>query len=182
MKCKTVWSVTKGWALLRVWILVMNAALACAAVPAIASSPGSTAISILPSNGFAIPIYHYTPSSTVSLIVSIDRPQGYPNVVDVYVGALTPGGQVVSFIPGSEGTELAEGLVPFLKDVTDLSFNVFVPPAQVPKYTFTGNETFGLYSAFVFVVRQGGDPSREWIAASMVPIIFEPLFQVPTFP
>jgi len=120
------------------------------------------------------PVYRYRPGETVYLSVSIDipAPPTPAFTVDVYVGALLPGGEVVSWILGSERTELKEGLVPYLEDVSDRSFTLDTRGVG-PQYTFTGNEAFGLYMPFVFVVAHGGDPWTEWLAAYMVPIIFQ---------
>ena len=174
MKCETTRSVKDIWTLLRVGIAVVSIVLSFAAVPAIAASSTPIAISILPARLGVFPVFRYRPSDSIYLTVSVDipAPPSPAFTVDVYVGVLLPGGQIVSWVPDSERAELKEGLAPYREDVSDRSFTLNTPTVA-PEYTFTGNEPFGLYLVFVFVVPHGGDPWREWVAANMVPIIYE---------
>lgn len=149
--------------------------------PATATSiaaPPSISITVA-DTGFGIPgfsdlrfTYQFIAGSRLSVTVSVTAGLTTPPATaDVYIGAMQPGGGLVSWVPGASAPTLQAGLAPIARGVTFSPYSI-----AGLGYAFSGAEARGLYIIHAILVTPGADPgdARNWISAGMVPVVFSP--------
>ena len=95
---------------------------------------------------------------------------------DLYFGVLLPGNaKVFTWGKNGEYTSLQANMVPILKGI-DMKDKLSLDVGTDIQYTFTGNETPGMYIIFSMLVIANTDPTdpRNWFAIEMQPLFFNP--------
>jgi hypothetical protein len=98
--------------------------------------------------------------------------------VDIYLGVISPKGEVYSWIPKQGGGGiLVKGLSPVARSVNETTFATSTVFGTDPKYTFSEGDVPGMYSVFALLVPPGSDPNdaRRWTWVNMVPLLFQGL-------
>jgi hypothetical protein len=96
--------------------------------------------------------------------------------VDLYFGAIAPGGQWISWSFQDGRLQSVPGFKPILRD------HIYTPEETSSsqlnrgvRYQFTGMEPKGLYTLYLVIVPAGRDPQNpiNWYAAGMSPLFLE---------
>ena len=100
----------------------------------------------------------------------------YGDKVDLYFGAIAPGGQWISWTFQDGGLQVVPDFTPILRDhlYTPEEKNSSQLNVRV-RYKFTGAEPKGMYTLYLVIVPAGRDPKNpnNWYGAGMSPLFLE---------